>query len=186
MAMVIEQLQISLEFQIDQQLFPPPESHHMNQSLENNNSQSKKSDHDFDFDWANSDRSNVEDDDNYSLSPPLNDGGDSSFIVTNIIMKGGPGIKEFQIIGDAKPGGKLLVCGFTLRGTSRCMFQWVRYHRDVTFEYIEGATNPEYVVSADDVDKLIAVECIPMDDHGRRVKKIFKSIIFKFKIYTNF
>nr|KAJ0224352.1 hypothetical protein LSAT_V11C100034540 [Lactuca sativa] len=157
----------------------------MNQSLENNNSQSKKSDHDFDFDWANSDRSNVEDDDNYSLSPPLNDGGDSSFIVTNIIMKGGPGIKEFQIIGDAKPGGKLLVCGFTLRGTSRCMFQWVRYHRDVTFEYIE-ATNPEYVVSADDVDKLIAVECIPMDDHGRRVKKIFKSIIFKFKIYTNF
>ena len=25
-----------------------------------------------------------------------------------------------------------------------------------------GATNPEYVVTADDVDKVIAVECIPL------------------------
>lgn len=32
-----------------------------------------------------------------------------------------------------------------------------------------GATNPEYVVSADDVDKLIAVECIPMDYLGHQV-----------------
>lgn len=32
-----------------------------------------------------------------------------------------------------------------------------------------GATNPEYIVTADDVDKLIAVECIPMDDQGRQV-----------------
>lgn len=32
-----------------------------------------------------------------------------------------------------------------------------------------GATNPEYTVTADDVDKIIAVECIPMDDHGRQV-----------------
>ncbi|GAU30762.1 hypothetical protein TSUD_354870 [Trifolium subterraneum] len=30
------------------------------------------------------------------------------------------------------------------------------------------ATNPEYVVTADDVDKLIAVECIPMDNKGRQ------------------
>lgn len=35
-----------------------------------------------------------------------------------------------------------------------------------------GATNPEYVVTADDVDKLIAVECIPMDDKGRQVSCI--------------
>lgn len=34
---------------------------------------------------------------------------------------------------------------------------------------VSGATNPEYVVTADDVDKLIAVECIPMDDKGRQV-----------------
>ncbi|KAL4561454.1 hypothetical protein LXL04_033620 [Taraxacum kok-saghyz] len=82
--------------------------------------------------------------------------------------KDGPGIEGFQIIGDAKPGGKLLGCGFTVRGTSLCMFQWVRQLPDGTREYIEGATNPEYVVTADDVDKLIAVECIPMDDHGRQ------------------
>jgi hypothetical protein len=32
-----------------------------------------------------------------------------------------------------------------------------------------GATNPEYGVTADDVDKLIAVECIPMDERGHQV-----------------
>lgn len=32
-----------------------------------------------------------------------------------------------------------------------------------------GATNPEYIVTADDVDKIIAVECIPMDDQGHQV-----------------
>ena len=45
-----------------------------------------------------------------------------------------------------------------------------------------GATNPEYVVAADDVDKLIAVECIPMDDKGHQV---FNQKRFElwFKIY---
>lgn len=37
------------------------------------------------------------------------------------------------------------------------------------FSFDVGATNPEYVVGADDVDKLIAVECIPMDDKGHQV-----------------
>ncbi|KAF5783233.1 hypothetical protein HanXRQr2_Chr11g0505571 [Helianthus annuus] len=83
-------------------------------------------------------------------------------------LEDGPGIENFQIIGDAKPGGKLLGCGFPVRGTSLCMFKWVRYYQDGTAEYIEGATNPEYVVTADDVDKLIAVECIPMDDQNRQ------------------
>ncbi|KAJ8430441.1 hypothetical protein Cgig2_025868 [Carnegiea gigantea] len=80
----------------------------------------------------------------------------------------GPGIEDFQIIGDAKPGGKLLGCGYPVRGTSLCMFQWVRHLQDGTRHYIEGATNPEYVVTADDVDKYIAVECIPMDENGRQ------------------
>ncbi|XP_058225069.1 uncharacterized protein LOC131334180 isoform X2 [Rhododendron vialii] len=80
----------------------------------------------------------------------------------------GPGIEEFQIIGEAKPGYRLLGCGFPVRGTSLCMFQWVRHLQDGTRQYIEGATNPEYVVTADDVDKHIAVECIPMDDRGRQ------------------
>ncbi|XP_022718660.1 uncharacterized protein LOC111276943 isoform X2 [Durio zibethinus] len=80
----------------------------------------------------------------------------------------GPGIEGFQIIGDATPGEKLLGCGFPVRGTTLCMFQWVRHLQDGTRQYIEGATNPEYVVTADDVDKLIAVECIPMDDQGHQ------------------
>ncbi|CAI9779308.1 unnamed protein product [Fraxinus pennsylvanica] len=58
----------------------------------------------------------------------------------------GPGIEGFQIIGEAKPRCKLLGCGYPVRRTSL----W--------------ATNPDYVVTADDVDKLIAVECIPMNE----------------------
>ena len=45
------------------------------------------------------------------------------------------------------------------------------YLTDISFMIIFdlGATNPEYIVTADDVDKLIAVECIPMDDQGHQV-----------------
>ncbi|MFS7988571.1 hypothetical protein Hanom_Chr11g01036411 [Helianthus anomalus] len=100
--------------------------------------------------------------DDYTQAPPVSD-GDGSYA-----LEDGPGIENFQIIGDAKPGGKLLGCGFPVRGTSLCMFKWVRYYQDGTAEYIEGATNPEYVVTADDVDKFIAVECIPMDDQNRQ------------------
>lgn len=35
-----------------------------------------------------------------------------------------------------------------------------------------GATNPEYTITADDVDKLVAVECIPMNDQGHQVYHI--------------
>uniref|UniRef100_A0A803MZV1 AIR9-like A9 domain-containing protein n=1 Tax=Chenopodium quinoa TaxID=63459 RepID=A0A803MZV1_CHEQI len=86
-----------------------------------------------------------------------------------LIYDEGPGIEGFQIIGEAKLGAKLLGCGYPVRGTSLCMFQWVRHLQDGTRHYIEGATNPEYVVTADDVDKCIAVECIPMDENGRQV-----------------
>ncbi|KAJ4958205.1 hypothetical protein NE237_025316 [Protea cynaroides] len=79
-----------------------------------------------------------------------------------------PGIEGFQIIGDAKPGNTLQGCGYPVHGTSLCMFQWVRHLQNGTRQYIEGATNPEYVVTADDVDKLIAVECIPMDEKNRQ------------------
>ncbi|CAN8269708.1 unnamed protein product [Cochlearia groenlandica] len=84
------------------------------------------------------------------------------------VYEEGPGIDGFQIIGEAIPGEKVLGCGFPVRGTTLCMFQWVRHLEDGTRQYIEGATHPEYVVTADDVDKLIAVECIPMDDQGRQ------------------
>ncbi|KAL9248700.1 hypothetical protein AKJ16_DCAP10388 [Drosera capensis] len=80
----------------------------------------------------------------------------------------GPGIEGFQVVGDAQPGGKLLGCGYPIRGTSLCVFQWVCHLDDGTRHYIEGATNPEYFVTADDVDKYVAVECVPMDDKGRQ------------------
>ncbi|XAR54255.1 hypothetical protein NMG60_11029305 [Bertholletia excelsa] len=88
--------------------------------------------------------------------------------IDSVVSEDCPGIDFFQIIGDAKPGSRLLGCGFPVRGTSLCMFQWFRDLQDGTRQYIEGATNPEYVVTADDVDKIIAVECIPMDDQGRQ------------------
>ncbi|GAB2270758.1 hypothetical protein Dimus_005627 [Dionaea muscipula] len=84
----------------------------------------------------------------------------------------GPGIEGFQVVGDARPGGKLLGCGYPIRGTSLCMFQWVRHLDDGTSQYIEGATNPDYAVTADDVDKYVAVNCVPMDDKGRQGKLV--------------
>ncbi|KAF7151857.1 hypothetical protein RHSIM_Rhsim02G0103300 [Rhododendron simsii] len=131
----------------------------------------------------------------------------------------GPGIEDFEIIGEAKPGYRLLGCRFHVRGASLCMFQWVYHLRDGTRQYIEGkywndlflldalasfesdsfgntilrlkeidfyfvylvslthslsfchsgATNPEYVVTADDMDKFLVVECIPMDDRVLQV-----------------
>ncbi|KAB5529680.1 hypothetical protein DKX38_019761 [Salix brachista] len=88
--------------------------------------------------------------------------------ITSSVSDDLPGIEGFQIVGDATPGEKLLGCGFPVRGTSLCMFQWVHHLEDGTRQYIEGATNPEYIITADDVDKLIAVECIPMDDQGHQ------------------
>lgn len=35
----------------------------------------------------------------------------------------GPSIENFQIVGEATPGSKLLACGYPTRGTSLCIFQ---------------------------------------------------------------
>ncbi|KAJ6830613.1 uncharacterized protein M6B38_353115 [Iris pallida] len=79
-----------------------------------------------------------------------------------------PGIEGFQIIGEAKPGCTLRACGFPTNGTSLCIFQWVRHLENGTRQSIEGATVPDYVVTADDVDTFLAVDCIPMDDNGHQ------------------
>nr|XP_043612288.1 putative receptor-like protein kinase At5g39000 isoform X2 [Erigeron canadensis] len=105
---------------------------------------------------------------NGQMSQNIDDVYDNDERVDSKALEDGPGVEDFQVIGDAKPGGRLLCCAYSVNGTSLAMFQWVRYHRDCTMEYIEGATNPEYVVTADDVNKLISVECIPMDDQGRQ------------------
>ncbi|WOL09535.1 hypothetical protein Cni_G18288 [Canna indica] len=79
-----------------------------------------------------------------------------------------PAIVGFQIYGEAQPGRKLLACGYPTNGTTLCIFQWVRELDDGTRQYIEGATVPEYVVTADDVDTILAVDCTPIDESGRQ------------------
>uniref|UniRef100_A0ACD5ZCB3 Uncharacterized protein n=1 Tax=Avena sativa TaxID=4498 RepID=A0ACD5ZCB3_AVESA len=79
-----------------------------------------------------------------------------------------PGIEGFQIVGDPRPGSTLRACGFPTNGTTLCNFQWVRCLEDGTRQSIEGATMYDYVVTADDVGTLLAVDCTPMDDNGRQ------------------
>ncbi|KAK1304421.1 Mitochondrial import inner membrane translocase subunit TIM14-2 [Acorus calamus] len=74
----------------------------------------------------------------------------------------------FQIFGEAIPGSTLRACGYPTYGTSLCIFQWVRHHYNGTPQYVEAATNPEYVVTADDVGATISAKCIPMDDKGNQ------------------
>ncbi|KAK1284475.1 Mitochondrial import inner membrane translocase subunit TIM14-1 [Acorus calamus] len=77
-------------------------------------------------------------------------------------------LRGVQIFGEAIPGSTLRSCGYPTYGTSLCIFQWVRHHYNGTSQYVEGATNPEYVVTADDVGATISVERIPMDDRGNQ------------------
>uniref|UniRef100_A0A0E0P087 Uncharacterized protein n=1 Tax=Oryza rufipogon TaxID=4529 RepID=A0A0E0P087_ORYRU len=79
-----------------------------------------------------------------------------------------PGIEGFQIVGEPRPGFTLTACGFPTNGTTLCNFQWVRYLDNGTRQSIEGATMYDYVVTADDVDTLLAVDCTPMDDNTRQ------------------
>ncbi|KAJ4721447.1 Protein kinase-like domain, Concanavalin A-like lectin/glucanase domain protein [Melia azedarach] len=83
-------------------------------------------------------------------------------------VKEGPSIEGFQITGEAAPGESLVGCGYGINGTTNVLFQWVRHLEDGTGQYIEGATTPEYVVTADDIDTVIVLECLPIDDQGRK------------------
>ncbi|CAN6346272.1 unnamed protein product [Urochloa humidicola] len=79
-----------------------------------------------------------------------------------------PGIEGFQIVGEPRLGSTLTACGFPTNGTTLCNFQWVRHHENGIRQSIEGATMYDYVVTADDVGTLLAVDCTPMDDSGRQ------------------
>ncbi|URD80862.1 hypothetical protein MUK42_06918, partial [Musa troglodytarum] len=81
-----------------------------------------------------------------------------------------PGIEGFQIYGEPKPGCKLQACGYPTNGTTLCIFQWVRELDNGTRQYIEGVNVPEYVVTADDVDTILAVECTPIDNNDHQIK----------------
>jgi hypothetical protein len=79
-----------------------------------------------------------------------------------------PGILGLRIVGDAVLSGRLTACGHSINGTSLCIFQWVRHNQDGTASMIDGAAQPEYTITADDCDSMVAIECVPMDERGRR------------------
>ncbi|KAG8053673.1 hypothetical protein GUJ93_ZPchr0001g29450 [Zizania palustris] len=79
-----------------------------------------------------------------------------------------PGIKELQITGEAFPGWTLQASGYPVNGTTICHFEWVRHLEDGSVNFIEGARYDKYLVTADDVDTLLAIEVQPLDDRKRK------------------
>ncbi|CAO2161827.1 unnamed protein product [Urochloa humidicola] len=88
-----------------------------------------------------------------------------------------PGIEGLQITGEPFPGRELLASGYPINGTTTCNFEWVRHLEDGSVKFIEGARQPSYVVTADDVDTLLAIEVQPLDDRKRKGEFI--------KVYAN-
>ncbi|URE34382.1 hypothetical protein MUK42_06219 [Musa troglodytarum] len=79
-----------------------------------------------------------------------------------------PAIDGLRISGDAFPGRELQASGYSINGTTSCNFGWVRYLEDGSVNYIEGAKQPTYLVTADDVDSYLAIEVQPLDDRKRK------------------
>ncbi|XP_075098622.1 uncharacterized protein LOC107798275 isoform X8 [Nicotiana tabacum] len=79
-----------------------------------------------------------------------------------------PAIEGLQISGEAYPGQALQACGYSINGTTSCNFEWVRHLEDGSFNYIEGAKQPTYLVTADDVDTYLAIEVQPLDNRKRK------------------
>ncbi|KAJ0081150.1 hypothetical protein Patl1_12426 [Pistacia atlantica] len=79
-----------------------------------------------------------------------------------------PAIEALQISGEAFPGRQLQACGYSINGTTSCNFEWVRHLEDGSVNYIEGAKQPNYLVTADDVDSYLAIEVQPLDERKRK------------------
>ncbi|XP_044467655.1 uncharacterized protein LOC123197417 isoform X2 [Mangifera indica] len=79
-----------------------------------------------------------------------------------------PAIEALQISGEAFPGQQLQACGYSINGTTSCNFEWVRHLEDGSVNYIEGAKQPNYLVTADDVDTYLAIEVQPLDERKRK------------------
>ncbi|KAL9354590.1 hypothetical protein Peur_052560 [Populus x canadensis] len=79
-----------------------------------------------------------------------------------------PAIEGLQISGEAFPGRELQACGYSINGTTSCNFEWVRHLEDGSVNYIEGAKQPNYLVTADDVETYLAIEVQPLDDRKRK------------------
>ncbi|KAA8538841.1 hypothetical protein F0562_025533 [Nyssa sinensis] len=79
-----------------------------------------------------------------------------------------PAIEGLQISGEAFPGQELLATGYSINGTTSCNFEWVRYLEDGSVNYIDGARQPNYLVTADDVDTYLAIKVQPLDNRKRK------------------
>ncbi|KAJ8498645.1 hypothetical protein OPV22_009197 [Ensete ventricosum] len=79
-----------------------------------------------------------------------------------------PAINDLRISGEAYPGRELQASGYSINGTTSCNFEWVRYLEDGSVNYIDGARQPTYLVTADDVDSYLAIEVHPLDDRKRK------------------
>ncbi|KAG8663168.1 hypothetical protein MANES_01G184200v8 [Manihot esculenta] len=88
-----------------------------------------------------------------------------------------PGIEGLRISGEAFPGRELQACGYSINGTTSCNFEWVRHLEDGSVDYIDGAKQPNYLVTADDVDTYLAIEVQPLDDRKRKGELV--------KVFTN-
>ncbi|XP_047315208.1 uncharacterized protein LOC124919097 isoform X2 [Impatiens glandulifera] len=79
-----------------------------------------------------------------------------------------PAIDGLQISGEVFPGKELQASGFSTNGTTSCNFEWVRHLEDGSVNYIDGAKQPNYLVTADDMDTYLAIEVQPLDDRKRK------------------
>ncbi|XP_043704051.1 uncharacterized protein LOC122654139 [Telopea speciosissima] len=79
-----------------------------------------------------------------------------------------PAIEGLQVSGEAFPGQLLHACGYSTNGTTVCTFEWIRYSEDGSANYIEGAKESTYLVTAHDVDSYLAVEVQPKDNRDRK------------------
>ncbi|WZZ84985.1 hypothetical protein YC2023_113564 [Brassica napus] len=79
-----------------------------------------------------------------------------------------PAIEDLQISGEPYPGHELQACGYSVNGTTSCNFEWVCHLEDGSVNYIGGAKQPKYLVTADDVDLYLAIEVQPLDDRNRK------------------
>ncbi|KAG2316742.1 hypothetical protein Bca4012_067585 [Brassica carinata] len=79
-----------------------------------------------------------------------------------------PAIEDLQISGEPYPGQELQACGYSVNGTTSCNFEWVCHLEDGSVNYIDGAKQPNYLVTADDVDLYLAIEVQPLDDRNRK------------------
>ncbi|CAK9183646.1 unnamed protein product [Ilex paraguariensis] len=86
-----------------------------------------------------------------------------------------PAIEGLQISGEAFPGRELLASGYSINGTTSCNFEWVRHMEDGSVNYMDGAKQPNYIVTADDVDTYLAIEVQPLDNRKRKgeIVKVF-------------